>query len=93
MEDVVHHCLEGCRAVREAKEHDLWLKEPSVGMECGLSLVTLSDSDIVETPLDIQLSKVFGTSELCDKLRNERNRITVFDCNGVQGLVVLDKLE
>ena len=66
MEDVIHHCLEGCWAVREAKEHDLWLKEPSVGMECSLPFVTLSDSDIVETPSDIQLSKVFGTLELCD---------------------------
>ena len=64
MEDLIHHHLEGCQAVCEAKEHDLWLKEPSVGMECGLPLVTLSDSDIVETPLDIQLSKVLGTLEL-----------------------------
>ena len=66
MEDVIHHHLEGCWAVHEAKEHDLWLEEPSVGMECGLPLVALSDSDIVETPLDIQLSKVLGTLELCD---------------------------
>ena len=65
-EDVIHHHLEGCWAVREAKEHDLWLKEPLVGMECSLPLVALSDSDIVETPSDIQLSKVLGTSELCD---------------------------
>ena len=66
MEHVVHHCLEGCWAVHEAKEHDLWLEEPLVGMECGLSLIALSDSDIVKTPLDIQLSKVLGTSELRD---------------------------
>ena len=66
MEDVIHHHLEGCRAVCEAKEHDLWLKEPSVGMECGLPLIALLDSDILETPSDIQLSKVLDTSELCD---------------------------
>ena len=66
MEDVIHHHLEGCWAVHKAKEHDLWLKEPSVGMECGLPLISLLDLDIVETPLDIQLGKVLGTSELCD---------------------------
>ena len=66
MEDVIHHHLESCQAVHKAKEHDLWLEEPSVGMECSLPLVALSDSDIIETPLDIQLGKVFGTSELCD---------------------------
>ena len=66
MEDVVHHHLEGCQAGREAKEHDLWLKEPLVGMECSLPLVALLDSDIVETTLDIQLSEVLGASELRD---------------------------
>ena len=93
MEDVIHHHLEGCQAVREAKEHDLWLKEPSVGKECSLPLIALSDSDIVETPSDIQLSKVLGTLEFRDQLRDECNRIMVFDRDGVQGSVVLDKSE
>ena len=57
MEDVVHHHLEGCWDVHKAKEHDLWLEEPLVGTECSLPLVTLSDSDIVETPSDISLVK------------------------------------
>ena len=89
MEDVIHHCLEGCQAVRKAKEHDLWLKEPSVGVECSLPLITFPNSDAVETPLDIQLGEVFGTSELGD----EWNWVMVFDCDGVQGSVVLDKSE
>ena len=93
MEDVIHHHLEGCRAVRKAKEHNLWLKEPSIGVECSLPLITGLNLDVVETPLDIQLGEVFGTSELCDQLRNERNQIMVFDRDGVQGLVVLDKSE
>ena len=48
------------------KEHDLWLKEPLVGMEYSLPLITFPNLDIVETPSDIQLGEVFGTSELCD---------------------------
>ena len=66
MEDVIHHRLAGRRAIRKAKEHDLWLKEPSVGTECGFPLIAFSDSDIVETPSDIQFGEVFGTSELHD---------------------------
>ena len=66
MEDVIHHCLEGCWAVCKAKEHDLWLEEPLVGTECSLPLIALLDSDIVETPSDIQLGKVLRTSELHD---------------------------
>ena len=71
----------------------MWLKEPSVGKECGLPLVALSDSDIVETPSDIQLSKVLLTLEFCDQLGDEWNRMMVFDCDGVQGSVVLDESE
>ena len=66
MENVIHHCLEGCRAVCKAKEHDSWLKEPLVGVECSLPLIAFPNPDIVETPLDIQLGEVFGTLELHD---------------------------
>ena len=92
-EDVIHHCLEGCWAVHKAKEYNLWLKEPSIGAECSLPLITFPNPDIVETPPDIQLGEVFDTSELCDQLGDERDQITVFDHDGVQGLVVLDKSE
>ena len=64
MEDVIHYHLKGCWAVCKAKEHDLWLKEPSVGVDCSLPLVTFPNLDVVETPPDIQLGEVFGTSEL-----------------------------
>ena len=62
MEDVIHHHLEGCWAVCKAEEHNLRLKEPSIGVECGLPLITFLNPDVVETPLDIQLGEVFGTS-------------------------------
>ena len=45
-------------AVGKAKEHDLWLKEPLVGMECSLPLVAFPNLDNVEAPSDIQLGKV-----------------------------------
>ena len=66
VEDVIHHRLEGCQAVHKAKEHDLWLKEPLVGAECSLPLVTFPNPDVVETPPDIQFVEVFGTLELRD---------------------------
>ena len=62
-------------------------------MECSLPLITFLNPDIVETPLNIQLGEVFGTSELCDQLRDEWNQIMVFDRDRVQGSVILDKLE
>ena len=62
-------------------------------MECSLPLITFLNPDVVETPPDIQLGEEFGTSELRDQLRDEQNWITVFDCDRVQGLVVLDKSE
>ena len=53
MEDVIHHCLEGGWTVGESEEHDQWFKEPPVGPECCLPLISLGDAHIVVPPLDI----------------------------------------
>ncbi|KAG6867443.1 hypothetical protein C0993_002707 [Termitomyces sp. T159_Od127] len=41
LEDVVHHCLEGGQAIGESKEHDEWFKQPPVGLEGSLPLISL----------------------------------------------------
>src|SRR5687767_9852951 len=64
MKDVVHHRLEGCRAVGKAEEHHQWFKESPVGSEGYLPLITAFDPNIVETPSDIQLGEVACTTEL-----------------------------
>ena len=60
LEDVVHHGLEGGRAVGEAKEHDQGFKEAPICLEGGFPLVSLFDLHIVVSPTYIQFRKVPG---------------------------------
>src|SRR5882724_10485275 len=62
-EDVVHHCLECRWAVSETKEHDKRFKQALVCPKGRLPLVSILDSHIVVSPLDIQFGEVlhFGS--------------------------------
>ena len=91
-EDVIHHGLEGGRAIGETEEHQ-GFKQPSVGSEGDLPLVTLLDSDIIVPPSNIQLGEVLHPLELVYEPRNKRNRILVLDSHCIQGLVVLHQLK
>jgi len=62
--DVIHHGLEGGRAVGHAKKHYQGFEQASIGPEGCLPLVSRLDTDVVEIPTDIQLGKVSGSTEL-----------------------------
>ncbi|KAG5336712.1 hypothetical protein C0989_012024 [Termitomyces sp. Mn162] len=91
-EDVVHHSLEGGRAISKSKEHNEWLKQSPVGLEGSLPLISLVNAHIVVTPLDIQLSEVLHTLEV-DELGDEGERVMALHHHGVEYPVVLDQLE
>ena len=57
-ENVIHHGLEGCRAIGETEEHHQGLEQSSVGSEGSLPLITLLDPDIIVPPPNIQLGEV-----------------------------------
>ncbi|KAG5729114.1 hypothetical protein E4T56_gene3167 [Termitomyces sp. T112] len=76
-EDVVHHSLEGGRAIGESEEHYEWLKQPPVGLEGSLPLISFLDAHIVVTPPDVQFSEVLCTLEVVDKLGDEEERVMV----------------
>ncbi|KAG5348178.1 hypothetical protein C0989_010882, partial [Termitomyces sp. Mn162] len=88
-EDVVHHGLEGGQAVSETKEHNEQLKQFLVGLEGHLSLISFLNAHIVVTPLDVQFSEVLCTLEVVDELGDERKRIMVLYCHGVEYPIVL----
>ena len=60
LEDVIHHGLEGGRAVGEAEEHDQGFKEAPIRSEGGFPLISLFDLYIVVPPMYIQFHKVSG---------------------------------
>ncbi|KAF9457350.1 hypothetical protein BDZ94DRAFT_1273475 [Collybia nuda] len=57
MEDFIHHGLECCWAVCEAKEHYQWLKESVVCAKCGIPFIAFFDAHIVVAPPDIHLGE------------------------------------
>ena len=92
-EDVIHYCLEDSQTVSHSKEHHQRFKQAIVGIESGLPLVSRLDAYIVETPADVQFSKVFGSGELQHEFGNEGQGILIFYHYGVESPVVLYQLE
>ena len=71
LEDVVHHGLECCWGVAEAKEHDEWFIQSAIRLEGCLVFVSLFDANIVETPLQVELSEVISSPQLVQNVQNE----------------------
>jgi hypothetical protein len=91
-EDGVHHCLKGGKGISEAKEHDQRLKKSSVGFECGFPFVTFFHSDIVVSPLDIELGKPLFSNKLANKFLNKRKGIVIAYGVVIEYVIVLNWL-
>ena len=62
-EDIIHHCLECHRGVTQSKEHDGWLKQPLVSLECSLPLIPFLDPHVVESPSEVKYSEELSVVE------------------------------
>ena len=93
LEDVVHHGLEGGRAVGEAEEHDQGFEEAPIRLEGSFPLISLFDSHIVVSPTYIQSCKVpgLGVRNPVDNVRYEGQQVGVLHCHCIELSVVLDK--
>ncbi|KDQ32417.1 hypothetical protein PLEOSDRAFT_1034529, partial [Pleurotus ostreatus PC15] len=92
-EQVVHHGLEGRRAVGQSEEHHQRFEESARSPKCGLPLITLLDPDIVETPPDVELGEVASVPEFIHQVRDERKWVPILDRHAVELPVVLDQAE
>ncbi|KAG6884182.1 hypothetical protein C0993_000584, partial [Termitomyces sp. T159_Od127] len=70
-EDVIHHCLESGWTVGESKEYDKQFKQPPLGPEGSLPLISFLNVHIVVTPPDIQFGEVPHPLEVIDELGDE----------------------
>jgi hypothetical protein len=66
MEDLIYHNLECRWTIGETKVHYQGLKETLIGLECCHPLVALSDTDIIVSPVHIELGEVAHTLEAMD---------------------------
>ena len=77
--DVVHHSLEGGRAVSHPEKHYKGFEEAAVGAEGCFPFISGLDAYIIETPVDVQFYEVSGSMELRDEFRDEGEQISVLD--------------
>ena len=60
LEDFVHHGLECCRGIGEAKKHNKRFKQSSGGSESGFPLITFLNADIVISPSNVEFRVILG---------------------------------
>ncbi len=80
-EDVVHHLLEHCGQIGESKEHNGGFEEAPIGMEGHLLFVSFPDSDVVVSPMNVELGEVLGTSQFGDEFGDQESWVAVLDCH------------
>ena len=89
----VHELLKGGRGISKAKEHYSWFKESLMGDKSGFPLVSILDTDIVISPMDVELGKNLHPLEFINEVRDEWERICITDCVFINIAVVLTGVE
>jgi hypothetical protein len=60
--NVVHHSLEGGRAVSHAIQHYQWFEQPSVTPKGHFPFISFLDLDVLVAPSDIEFGEVLGAA-------------------------------
>jgi len=90
LEDLIHHGLEGSRAVGHSKEHHEGFEEAAISAKGRFPFISGLDVYIIEALVDVKFCEVFSSMELRDEFRDEGERISVLDSYSVQRAIVLD---
>jgi len=81
--------LEGGRGVTETEEHDDGFIEARCGNKGCFPAVIRMDKDVVVSPSDIDLGKIFRGVELVEEWRNQWEGICVSDHFSIEGAIIL----
>src|SRR5882762_10906319 len=76
-EDSVHHHLECCWGVCQAKEHDCWFEEAFMRKESRLPFISWFDSHIIVAPSDVKFSEECALCQSVNRLWNEGHGVAV----------------
>jgi len=79
--------------VSHAKEHYQGFKQASIGPEGCLPLISGLNADVVETPANVQLGEVSGSTELRYEFGDQWEGVLILDHHGVECSVVLNQLK
>ena len=93
-EDVIHH-LEHRWAVSGTKEHDKRFEPALVCPKGHLPLISVLDSHVVVSPLDIQFGEVlcFGSGHHIEDVGNQGQGVGIIYSHCIELTVVLDEAE
>src|SRR6266702_3594557 len=71
--DIVHHSLECCWGVSEAKVHDCGFKEPIACFEGHFVFISFMNTDIIVPPLDIKFCVNVGIAQVTNEVQDTHN--------------------
>src|SRR3981189_1396758 len=89
--NLVHHRLEGRRAVGQSEVHHKRFKQTAISSKCRFPFIAFFYSHIVIPPVDVELGEVLRAFELVDEVVNEGKGIAIFSGDQVEHAIVLDK--
>jgi len=81
------------RTVGYSEEHRERFKEAVVGVEGHFPFISGLDAYVIETPLDIELCEVPGSTELENEFEDEGEGVSVLNSHSIQHAIVLDQPE
>src|ERR1700677_5315899 len=87
--DLIHHRLEGCGGIKQAKKHDCGLKESIACFEGRFMFVAFFDANIIVPPSNIEFRENGSTAEVGDEVGDEGEWILISDGEAVDTSVIL----
>src|SRR3981189_2130684 len=90
-ENLVHHHLEGRRAVGQSEVHHERFKQTAISSKRRFPSIAFFYPHIVIPPVDVELGEVLRAFESVDEIVNERKGVAILSGDQVERAIVLDK--
>src|SRR3979490_152522 len=91
LEDLVHHRLEGRRAVGQSEVHHERFKQTAISSERRFPFIAFFYPHVVIPPADVELGEVLRAFESVNEVVNERKGVAILSGDQVKRAIVLDK--
>src|SRR3981189_1733339 len=91
LEDLVHHRLEGRRAVGQSEVHHERFEQTAISSERRFPFIAFFYPHVVIPPADVELGEVLRAFESVNEVVNEGKGIAVLSGDQVERAIVLDK--
>src|SRR6202453_1722969 len=87
--DLIHHRLEGCGGITQAKKHDCGLKESIACFEGCFMFVAFFDANIIVPPSNVKFRENGSATEVGDEIGDEGERVLVAYSETIDSSIIL----